>query len=482
MKRAHLKWLIPVIIYIVALIAILLVYRNTVYENAAMNKQKQIAIAVEQEVRAIDISLDNAITAVNTTGKALSLYSMNYNKNQIKSLLKNLVDETQVEYAFVCNADGKGYDYLGDEISIGSEPYFKDVVYEYSQGGTGMMLSSGGDSASSNHCYILSGIVFDKKEIGFIISELPIVSLSDQLFRERYILDKVAIITMNGDILASDNVFVPEGEMAHSSFWDMLPIEVSKDTIKLSISQKNLYSSRIPGYGYLIISPLSSASGGAAVLVNEAGMKIMVQDVMAQYDRAVSAIFVTSLLLIVLIVISFIVSDRVEANINEKKRLSRQKDELTGLLGVDAAVEEISSYIDGSGHKRGIMFLLELTDTQKGRSSRGDAFIDEKIKEFAISLEKSFRSTDVLARMDDGKFLVFLKDIHESKDIRRQTDHMQMFLHDTRFLDDAEEVGASAGAALYPDNGATAVEIIEAAEQALKKSVAGGKGRLVFYS
>ena len=121
MKRAHLKWLIPVIIYIVALIAILLVYRNTVYENAAMNKQKQIAIAVEQEVRAIDISLDNAITAVNTTGKALSLYSMNYNKNQIKSLLKNLVDDTQVEYAFVCNADGKGYDYLGDEISIGSE-------------------------------------------------------------------------------------------------------------------------------------------------------------------------------------------------------------------------------------------------------------------------------------------------------------------------------------------------------------------------
>ena len=48
------------------------------------------------------------------------------------------------------------------------------------------------------------------------------------------------------------------------------------------------------------------------------------------------------------------------------------------------------------------------------------------------------------------------------------------------FYDDELEIAACAGAALYPDGGKTVVEVIASAEEALKRSMAEGKGRLSF--
>ena len=77
-------------------------------------------------------------------------------------------------------------------------------------------------------------------------------------------------------------------------------------------------------------------------------------------------------------------------------------------------------------------------------------------------------------------FLVFLKDIYEQKDVRKHTDEMQLFLHDTRFFDDDKEVTVNAGAAFYPDNGKTVPDVLAAAEKALERSAAVGKGILSF--
>ena len=110
----------------------------------------------------------------------------------------------------------------------------------------------------------------------------------------------------------------------------------------------------------------------------------------------------------------------------------------------------------------------------------GDAFADEKIKEFASTLYSRFRATDIVARFTNDRFMVFLKDIYDQKDVRKQADEMQMFLHDSRFIDADREVTVNAGAAIYPDNGRNVPDVVVSAEKALERSKTVGRGILSF--
>ena len=205
----------------------------------------------------------------------------------------------------------------------------------------------------------------------------------------------------------------------------------------------------------------------------------MTRDTMDSYRKGAFKLILASGLLIGLILLSYFLSDLLEKRAKEKIYEAHERDELTGLMTRESAMGEIKSYtetVDG----RGLLFLLEINDVQAAREKKGDTFADEKLKEFASSLYGRFRSTDIVARFEDDKFMVFLKDIHDQKDVRKQTDEMQLFLHDTRFIDADKEITVNAGAAMYPDNGRNIIDVVTAAERALKRSKVVGKGILSF--
>ena len=480
MKRSHLRWLVPIALYMIAVIVILGVYRTIIYKRAASAKLTEMALAISEEVRDKDIVMSEAMSAMTMSGSAMSLYVLDYNTNQIKSLLKGLVDETQIVNAFVCDADGNGYDYMGKDISIGDEDYFKPIVSEYSRGGTGMVLPDQSENSRNTECFFVDGIRFDNMENGYLIAELPITTLNDQLFRERFILDKVAVITLNGEVLADGMAGTPGAISDSASFWEQIPPGITRDTIKLSISQKSVYMSSVPGYGYAIVSPFSSAAGGAVVFVTEEAMQLMTKETLDTYGAEAFKLIIASIALIALTLFSYYISDVIEKKIRKKRFEAHEHDELTGLLSRESAIHEINRYFNLEGNKRGLLFVLELGDVEEGRKSKGDAFVDEKIKEFSRSLYGKYRVTDVVARYTDDRFMVFLKDIFEQKDVRKQADEMQLFLHDTRFYDADKEVSANAGAALYPDNGRNVLDVMTSAERALERSKAEGKGILSF--
>ena len=133
MKRSHLRWLIPIVLYFIAVAVILSMYRGIIYRRAATAKLTEMALTIGEEVRDRDIVMNEAMSAMTMSGKAMSLYVMNYNDNQIQTLLKDIVDETELTNAIVCDEEGNGYDYLGKDISIGSEEYFPTINSEYSK-------------------------------------------------------------------------------------------------------------------------------------------------------------------------------------------------------------------------------------------------------------------------------------------------------------------------------------------------------------
>jgi GGDEF domain-containing protein len=452
--------------------AILLVtYRDYSYTHTVLGKEAEMAFAMEREVDMIDYSLGEAMSTASGIGAAFSLYAFRYNQNQIISLMKDYVSTTDVTDAWVCNLEGSGYDYNGKDVHIGDEEIFKEITAEYSRGGTGLVLSKN-QPDENVEVYIVDGVSFDKKERGYLIARTQIASVADQIFSQRFMADCIAIINMDGMILSIESR-ENKGWDKNSNFYDILPFSVSKENVKLSISQKSIYYAEAPGYGYYIVVPMDTANGGVVALVDYEQMKFMANEAMRPFDLLCTWMVVASIALGLLIPLSYAFSDFVVRKSREKRYTVVEKDVLTGLLSTRSAFKAIDEYITSAEDKKGILFLIGVNLEER-------EIIPDKIKDFADVLSGGFRSTDILGRTEDNLFLVFLKDVREDKDIRRQTDHMQLFLHDCRIVEDDRELTANAGGVICPEGAKTAREAFDAAREALDRSRQEGPGRVSF--
>ena len=478
-NRKHLRWLIPLIIYYVIMAITLRTYWTYSYGKAVGAKQNEIAFDVEMALDNIDFSVENATSRITQLGESLSLFTPTYNKNQITLLLKNMVEETALSYSFVCDLDGSGYDMDGRDVKVGEESYFDDVTAEYSRGGVGMIFPDG-QTEMNSEILIVSGITYSNKEKGYLISTFPVIHVSDQLFKDKYIANRSDIVTMDGDIITFGHSKKNPGSsgVTRQKLWNDLPDGISKDTIKLSISQKNVYMSDVPNYGYVIVVPFRNMAGAVVTFITEDEMRQMVDGSLQPLRYAFIWSIASSLLLVLMIYIANVVSNYVEKKKFEKSFSEAERDVVTGLMTRASATRAIDNYINEAGEKRGLLFVIGLNSSDNGQKE--DIFTSERLKEFSRSLEVGFRATDILGRLSDNEFLVFLKDIHEEKDVRKQTDHMQMFLHDVKVTDGERELSANAGAALFPDGGKNAADILNAAENALIRSRKDGIGMLSF--
>ena len=478
-KRSHLRWLIPVLCYFAVLTIALISYWNYTYRQVAEAKETDIAFDIERAIDVIDLAIEMDTARVTQISRAVSLYGIGYNRNQITSLLKNLVEETDLSYALVCNLDGEGYDMNGRDLDLSTEPYFSAVSAEYSRGGIGMMLPDG-QADKDPEVMIVSGISFEDKEKGYLIAKVPVIAVSDQLFRDRYVANRSDIVTIDGDIITfgHNKKYSARTGVTRQKLWNNLPEGVSKDTIKLSISQRNVHMSRVDDYGYVIVVPFSRMAGGVVTFITEDEMRQMIKDDLHPLYHVTIWVVLASLILLVAIFAVNAISDLITKRTREKILTAVERDVVTGLMTRASATRTIENYLNEPGEKRGIVFVIGLNSTDDDKND--DAFSGGRLKEFARSLEMGFRATDILGRISDREFLVFLKDIHEEKDVRKQTDHMQMFLHDVKVMDGHRELSANAGAALFPDSGKDAHDIIMAAENALIRSRKDGTGRLSF--
>ena len=134
--------------------------------------------------------------------------------------------------------------------------------------------------------------------------------------------------------------------------------------------------------------------------------------------------------------------------------------------------------------KKGLLFCLYVENFTRLRTSKGDEAANKAIQVFTDKLSQNYRASDIIGRMSDSEFVIFMKDISETKDIRKQVDELQLFLYDIRtdVFRDEEGINAIAGGVLYPDKGDNAEELLGAAREAMEKSKKEGNGRISFYN
>ena len=479
-NRTHLRWLIPLLISLVILVFMLLDYKRDIHEKSVEAKETEIIHVVEDEMTDIEISLARATSCLNASANAMSQYALSYNYNQIMNIMKNIIATTDVKDVFVCDAEGNGYNDDGRDVYVGNEPYFEEILAEYSNGGIGMILPDDYGEDGNPITYLVSYVSFEKNSKGFIVATMPVLALSDTVFMDRFMADRVAVITPDGTILASTRNFMSEtGESeGGNSFWKLLPEGIAKDTVKLNLSKKNHYTAKIDGYGYIIVLPMRTATGGAVVLIREDQMDMMTAKNESSLWEFAMKIALLTVAYLIMVLLAHIVSDYVENRIREKRLSLKDTDPETGLLTKSSSEEEIQSYITSQGNTGGLLFLIGIEGISP-ETNIDKTIISARRKDFAKTLLSNFRASDILARVGKDKYLVFLKGVHDDKDVRKQMDEMQMFLHDM-LVDTSDNAFAHAGAALCPENGRNVTELMDAAEKALERSMESGTGKLSF--
>lgn len=480
-KSIHLRWLLPLLIFFVAVSGVLVSYNGVVGEYAARSRQTEMAFVIQRELTDVEVSISRMSAALEAAGEAMPLFAMGYNHNQVLTILKGLIETTDATEVMVCDLEGVGYDNSGQVISISDEYYFREISSEYSRGGVGMVLPNDPKAKRNIEGIVVCSVNFERKNRGYLIARLPMFTMDDKLFREKFLSDRTSMITMDGDIIASYSEGSTDKEEADIlSLWDVLPNGLSKDTIKLAISQKNVYMSEVEGYGYVTVVPIKSINGGVVSLVRYDQMNRMIAGELTEYRYFTMLLVAAVICLSILIFLMHLLGNYLEERRRQKALKGIETDKLTGLISKNSVIKAMEDYIASAGDMKGLLFIVAFEGIGRIRGDKGDAYADNMVREFAGTLEKRFRSTDIVGRLEYDEFVVFLKDVHEDKDVRKQRDEMQMFLYDIKGVDTEGEFSANAGAALYPDSAKTAQDLIDAGRQALEKSRELGRGMLSF--
>ena len=480
-RRIHLRWLLPLLVFFVAVTGVLITYNGVVRKYAARSRQTEMSFAIQRELIDVELSISRTRAALEASGEDMPLFAMGYNHNQILVILKGLVENTDASQVMICDLEGVGYDDSGKVVSIANEYYFDEISSEYSRGGVGMVLPNDPKVHRNTEGLVVCSVSFERKNRGYLIARIPMFTMDDKLFREKYLSDRTTMITMDGDILASYFRDVEaEDENEILSLWPELPDGLSKDTIKLAISQKNIYMSEVEGYGYVTVVPLKTINGGMVSLVKYDQMNRMIEDELSKYRNFTTLLVIAFIALIILMFLMHLLGNYLEMRRRQKALRGIETDKLTGLISKNSLVKAIEDYIAEVDDPKGLLFVVAFEGIGRIRADKGDTYADNMVREFAKTLEKRFRATDIVGRLEYDQFVVFLKDVHEDKDVRKQRDEMQMFLYDLKGVDAEGEFSANAGGALFPNCAKTAQELIDAGKEALEKSRELGKGMLSF--
>ena len=148
-------------------------------------------------------------------------------------------------------------------------------------------------------------------------------------------------------------------------------------------------------------------------------------------------------------------------------RYQATHDGLTGLANYREFLETLEHEVRRAerAHHSFAVILLDLDDLKHINDSPGHLAGNRALKRLAAAMKAHCRSTDVAARYGGDEFAIVLIDADPGM-ARQIAERMESALRN-----DQEEprLSASIGISVYPDDGRTAQELLEAADQRLYK-------------
>jgi diguanylate cyclase (GGDEF)-like protein len=167
--------------------------------------------------------------------------------------------------------------------------------------------------------------------------------------------------------------------------------------------------------------------------------------------------------------------------VRELRALASQ-DSLTGLANrralLSALTDATGSTSDGRRHA---LFLIDLNDFKQVNDLRGHAIGDRVLQVVAQRFRTAARPSDVLARLGGDEFAMLAYNVDQDTACAIGLRLLASLDSEIRAGGHLHEIGASIGAALIPDDGTTAEEIIHSADLAMYRAKGQDHSSLVFF-
>jgi len=172
--------------------------------------------------------------------------------------------------------------------------------------------------------------------------------------------------------------------------------------------------------------------------------------------------------------------------LRDKLRTQALRDPLTGLLNrrfVEEWMDREAARADRSGHRFGVI-MADVDHFKSINDVHGHDAGDQLLSAVADGIRGALRAGDMPCRYGGEEFLILLSDIDPEVLLARAEAVRQRVAAIRIDYAGAPLPGItlSAGIALYPDHGGTAVEVVQAADAALYAAKRAGRDRTIVAS
>ena len=182
---------------------------------------------------------------------------------------------------------------------------------------------------------------------------------------------------------------------------------------------------------------------------------------------------------ILLLALALIVLRRQQSTLRRAARL----DHLTGLANRKALEEALSLALDAarSGHDSVAVLMLDLDGFKQVNDTLGHDKGDLVLREIARRLHANVFEYDTAARMGGDEFAVVLRNLRDVDDVAAVAHRLRDALTRPIDIDGVPRfIGASVGAASYPEHGQSAAELVRGADAAMYRAKRDREGVRVY--
>jgi diguanylate cyclase (GGDEF)-like protein len=172
---------------------------------------------------------------------------------------------------------------------------------------------------------------------------------------------------------------------------------------------------------------------------------------------------------------------KAEAEIRESRVLAMQ-DPLTALPNRRAIIPALEEAIARRPGGTLAFYLLDLNGFKKVNDAYGHVTGDAVLRAVAQRFRAVARDNDLIARIGGDEFAVLARGVHSRSEASDIGQRYVAALDDAVCVGDhVHYIGVAVGVAFYPDDGATAEEIMHSADLAMYAAKAERKSNLLFF-
>ena len=483
MRRFVLKLIVPIVLLFVMVGVACYAYYLNLKKNAAKDELYLMADAISENLYSADMLLKSVMdyqdhAAIMT--KHLNFYT---DKKSIEEQLSFIAKTEDVIVSLVCDGSGEGYNVKGEMVSLKGEEFFDTVKSSYSKGGSGLISIVNSEKYPDRPIAVINQVSFSDNVDGFLITIMSLRSFPEKVFGTNHMVDRAAVVSLGGNIISEDpSTTGYTGEYA-SNFWDDVPDNLPVDNVKLNISRKTKYIAEIEDYGYVVVAPSKVTAGAAIIFLKKAVFDRDIKIKLWGYRRFVFGLYFVLVLFVVTMLLIHFADKQIRLRLATRSSRESKADKLTGFYNKSGVIEEVAKYTEAANAKQGIVFAIYMDSFSKMRQEVGNEAADLAIKDFTERLSQNFRISDILGKLSDDEYVIFLKDIVTDKDMRKQVDELQMLLYDIRTDEAGKGVSLNfvVGAAVFPADAKSSERLLDCALEALEMARLEGRGRISFY-